>query len=191
MLLNSKSRWGIVSQFFHWITALLIFASFITGLLWWLRHYTGVGVGVISNHKTVGLCILVLVIARILWRLVVSLPRSHHSLSKSQQVFIKISHRIIILLMLVMPISGWMMSTAAGYKTNIYVAKIAMPFVEKNKSLVVLTSDIHHYASWVLLMLVFIHIYMAFWHHFIRKDPVLLRMLPRVLSRTMGIKIQR
>ena len=188
MLLNSKSKWGAVSQSLHWVTAALIFFSLITGYLWWLRKYTHVGVSVISNHKTVGLLVLLLVIMRVFWRLIVALPKPHYSLSSLQQILIKMSHRLIIALMIIMPISGWMMSTAAGYKTNIFFTKVSMPFIEKNKSLVELTSIIHHYAGWLLLVMLVIHIFIAYWHHFIRKDPVFLRMLPTIISRILRIR---
>ena len=188
MLLNSKSKWGAVSQSLHWVTAALIFFSLITGYLWWLRKYTHVGVSVISNHKTVGLLVLLLVIMRVFWRLIVALPKPHYSLSSLQQILIKMSHRLIIALMIIMPISGWMMSTAAGYKTNIFFTKVSMPFIEKNKSLVELTSIIHHYAGWLLLVMLVVHIFIACWHHFIHKDPVFLRMLPTGISRILRIR---
>lgn len=190
MMLNSKSRWGSISQVLHWVTAVLIFFSIITGLMWWLRQYTQVGVKVISNHKTVGLLILLIVIVRVIWRQMTALPTPHHSLTITFQKVIKMSHQLIIALMLVMPISGWMMSTAAGYKTNVYVAKISMPFIKKSDHLVMLTSIVHRYAGWLLLLFIVIHIFIAFWHHFSHKDPTLLRMTPRLVPLRLRIKKQ-
>ena len=187
MIFNSQSRWGSVAQCFHWLIAVMIYFSIITGLLWWLRKYTHVGVGVISNHKTIGLAILLLVIMRLIWRWTTRLPQSHDSLSTYQTILIRASHWLILILIVIMPVSGWMMSTAAGYKTNIIFTKVSMPFVHKSAPLAKVTTMIHHWAGWVLLALVMIHAFVAYWHHWVRKDPSLIRMLPRVIARKIPL----
>jgi len=81
--------------------------------------------------------------------------------------------------MFAMPISGWLMSTAAGHVPTLYgTFEIPFPGIAKSKSLMEVMALTHYVISWCIIALVSIHILAALKHHFVDKDTILKRMMP-------------
>lgn len=178
-LKNTESQYGSVAKFFHWTIALLIITMLFVGFFMdcipkdtSLRGFT------YNAHKVTGIIILALVCCRFIWMLVNRKP----ALPGKPNMFEKIAehtvHWCFYMCMFAMPISGWVMATAAGYLPNIFGLKLAAPFVEKSKYVADLASEAHEVIAWVIIVLLVLHIGAALVHHFIKKDNVLNRMRP-------------
>ena len=89
-----------------------------------------------------------------------------------------IGHAILYLLMIAIPLSGWLMSSAKGFQT-VYFGVLPIPdLLHKNKELGEVLRNVHASLNYLLAVLVVGHAAVAIKHHLIDKDDVLARMLP-------------
>lgn len=171
----------------HWFMALALAANFVLGLTMSDLTLSPQKLQLYSWHKWAGITLLGLVTLRLIGR---SLAISPAPLSTSiwQQRLAKFSHFLLYLLMFVIPISGWLMSSAAGF-TVTYLGLLPLPdLVSKNKPLFELLKQTHETLNFALLTLVVIHTLAALKHHFIEKDATLSRMLPWLRTRNLDKK---
>ncbi len=177
MLRNSEGSFGSVAKGFHWLLALLIIGMLILGNV--MEGLEGARkLKVYGFHKSTGIIILFLVFLRFTWRQVNPQP----GLGSDYPWFIRFgahaSHYTIYLLMFMMPLSGWMMSSAAGFPVSVY-GWFTMPLViEPDRELRKTLNAVHGIGSNVLIAFLLAHIFAALFHHYYFKDNVLKRMLP-------------
>jgi cytochrome b561 len=90
--------------------------------------------------------------------------------------------------MLAIPVSGWLMSSAQGFRV-VWFGVLPLPdLVPKDAALGALLKDVHVVLNYTMLLAVLGHVGAALQHHFIKKDAVLTRMLPLPrLSRTRSV----
>jgi cytochrome b561 len=175
---NTKHRWGVLSQLFHWtIVALLIvqvtLAFMFDDLPNGMRKLT-----LLARHKSVGITILMLVILRLIWRQLNQNPDLPGNLKPYERVLAHSTHVGLYVLLFAMPLSGWMMSSARGFPVS-WFGFIQLPdLVPKSKPLYDFFGATHETLAWVLGIAVALHVAAALKHHFIHKDDVLRRMLP-------------
>jgi cytochrome b561 len=81
-----------------------------------------------------------------------------------------------------MPIVGYIANSAYGAPTPFFGLVELPPIIEKNEALSTPLFAIHRWVGWLLIILVLMHVSAALYHHFIRGDKVLQRMLPRALG---------
>ncbi|MDX8378690.1 MAG: cytochrome b [Gallionella sp.] len=160
----------------HWLIALLIFATFPIGFYMHDLKLSPMKLHLYSYHKWIGITILILAILRILWR------ATHHppalNLARWQQLASKTIHYLFYSLIVLIPFSGWLMSSAKGVQT-VWLGVLPLPnLVAKDKLLGNLLSNVHEVLNYTLLLLITLHIAAALKHHFIDRDEVLSRMLP-------------
>ena len=160
----------------HWLTALLIFSAFPLGLYMHDLKLSPTKLHLYSYHKWIGITVLMLAVLRVLWRATHKPPALH--LARWQEIASQIVHGLIYLLILAVPISGWLMSSAKGVKT-VWLGVLPLPdLVAKDKVLGHILSNAHTALNYTLLALVLLHVAAALKHHFIDRDDVLCRMLP-------------
>ena len=177
-LRNTKDSWGSVAKFLHWFIALLILGMIILGVVMGYFpkpfRYT-----LYTIHKSIGLIVLMLIVARLIWRLLNPTPALPTTLPRWQKGAAHASHGLLYLCLLGMPLSGWMMSTAGGHGLNFWwLINLKMPFIPISKSLAGAAKDAHTTLAWALGVLIVAHIIGAFYHHIKLKDNVLKRMAP-------------
>ena len=85
-------------------------------------------------------------------------------------------------MLLAMPIVGYLANSTFGAPTPFFGLFNIPPIVGKNEALSTLLFTVHRWAGWLLIALVLMHIGAALYHHFIRRDDVLKRMLPRAMG---------
>lgn len=129
-------------------------------------------------HKSLGILILILISLRIANRLICKAPPLPSSLPKIEKNLTHLAHFTLYFLMILVPLSGYLMSNFFGYPVNFF--GIEMPFlVEKNFITGKVLAEIHELSAFTLLGLAVLHILAAFKHRF-KKNPehdVLKRML--------------
>jgi cytochrome b561 len=161
----------------HWLIALLIFAVFPLGLYMHDLKLSPVKLQLYSYHKWVGMTILLLAIVRLLWRITHRPPAL--SLPRLQQIASSAVHHLLYVLMLAIPLTGWLMSSAKGYQTVLFGILPLPDLLAKDKELGHTLENVHQSLNYILLLLVAVHIAAALKHHFIDRDDVLARMLPK------------
>lgn len=176
-LLNTTTSFGSVSKFFHWIVFILLFFMIIFG--YFLddvpKDYQGVAYNI---HKLTGLLILVLMVLRGVWALFNAKPELPRDYPRWQQLAARASHSLLYLLVIAMPLAGWIGASAAGRPPHLGDWKIIFPAIPQDKTLVEAAFNVHGILAIAIIVLVAIHILAALYHHFILQDNVLRRMWP-------------
>ncbi len=174
-LSNSDDEYGAVARTFHWLTALLIFGLIPLGLYMGEVAYGPEKLQLYVIHKSFGFLALFIVIGRILWR-VLNLPPSHLETHAGWERFLAgVTHFFLYAALIGMPLSGWIMSSAAEYPVPFF--GLDMPnIVGKDETLYKIAGATHGYLAYALIVAVGLHVAGAFKHHFIDKDSTLMRM---------------
>ena len=175
---NSPTRYSAVAQGFHWIIAALIVTQFTLG---WVADDLPLGLhklAVLARHKSFGMTVLMLAVLRLLWRLGHRPPELPAGMTKVERLLAKGTHILIYVLLIVMPLSGWMMSSANNYSVS-WIGRFTWPdLIGKNEQAFDLLRITHRSLSWLLFAVATLHILAALKHHFWNRDDVLTRMLP-------------
>jgi len=183
-LKNTADRWGPVSQAFHWLIVLLILGMAIVGLTMVELPKTPKYFWVYTAHKSTGITVLVLVIARLAWRLYAGKPDPVPGTPTWQERIATVTHWMLYGLILVMPLSGWLYDSASGLRPFRWFGLFDMPKLSPpDESVRDLSLAVHEWGFWVLVALVVAHAGAAFYHHLFQRDATLTRMLPRRSSR--------
>ena len=176
---NTINSFGSIAKSFHWIVAILIIAMLVFG--YFLEDFNGKPAQeiVYNTHKTIGIVILALVILRLGWRWMNIQPGYSATLPSMYKTFVKLAHYAIYLVIIAMPMSGWVMATAAGHVPHFLGwFYFPMPGISLNEHLAGQMYELHNILAIVLIVLISFHVLAALLHHFVLKDNVLKRMLP-------------
>lgn len=175
---QSESKYSGLAIFFHWLTALGIFICFPLGLYMADLKLSPTKLQLISYHKWLGVTIFGVLVLRIIWRAFNKAPRLPSNTPKWQIGAAHATHLFLYILMIAIPLSGWLMSSAKGF-TTVYLGMFALPdLVEKNKELGDTLRAVHTQLNYALLMLVILHIAAAIKHQWIDRDGLIGRMIP-------------
>ena len=177
-LRSTNESWGNTAVAFHWLVALLIVALSALGWIAANWHLSPTKIALFMWHKSIGLVVLGLVILRLLWRAFDPHPAFPQDVSCTEQRLATAVHGTLYGCMFAMPISGWVINSAAGFPFKLFglwpVPDIAAP----NESLQEGAELVHLSLFWLLAGTVALHVLAALRHHFIKRNNVLLRMLP-------------
>ena len=181
--MNTVERYNNTAIALHWLIALLIFVAFPLG--WYMSdlQLSPTKLQLFSYHKWIGVTVLVLALIRVIWRFTHTPPALPDSISKLQQMGSHVVHGILYLLLFAVPISGWLMSSAKGFKTVLFGVLPLPDLLDKDKALGHLLEVVHQSLNYILLLLVVLHVAALIKHRFIDHDDVLTRMLPEGKSK--------
>ena len=178
-LKNPPDRWGVISQLLHWTTVLLIVVMAWIGLRMGDMANGPDKIATYAMHKSIGMTILALVIVRIGWRLYAGAPAPVAGTPRWQHAIASLTHLGIYALLLAMPISGWVMNSAAGFPLQ-WFGLFNLPAVAgRDHAVHELAESVHEWLFWAMVVLVVAHAAAAFYHHLFQRDATLARMLPR------------
>ena len=162
----------------HWLMALLLFGLLALGFIMTEMPLSPQKLQVYSWHKWAGVTAFVLLLVRVSWRITHRPPPLPWQMGKLQQAGAHLGHLALYALMILLPISGWLMSSAKGFQT-VWFGVLPIPdLLGKDKALGDLLEEVHESLSWLLIVLLVVHVVAALKHHFIDKDDILTRMLP-------------
>lgn len=177
-LKNSEYRFGTVSMLFHWVMALIIIVMIALGLymvelpisLKKLKYY--------GWHKQFGVLVLMLVTVRLAWRFSNTTPRLPPQMPKWEQFAAHGMHYVFYVFMFALPITGWMLSSAAGLPVSFFGLFVLPDLVSESEPLRLQLTLVHKWLAYGLIAAICGHFAAAIKHHFIDKDDILRRMLP-------------
>ena len=163
----------------HWLMALLIAGLLVLGHYMSELPLSPEKLQYFSWHKWAGVTVFALLWVRLAWRLVHRPPALSDTLSPLQQRLAHAGHGALYLLMLAMPLSGWLMSSAKGVPT-VWFGLLQLPdLLSRDRVLGEQLENVHAALSWVLVIMVALHILAALYHHRVLRDDTLHRMWPR------------
>lgn len=174
-----NTHYTATAKLLHWLIALMIF-----GMLGFGFYMTGLDLSptkleLYSWHKWAGVTVFALVLVRLAWRIGHKPPALPAHMPAIEGVAAHASHHLLYVLMLAIPLSGWLMSSAKGFQT-VWFGVLPLPdLLAKDKALGNLLETVHVVLNYTLIAVLLGHVGAALKHHFIDRDDVLTRMLPR------------
>lgn len=167
----------------HWLVALLILAALPLGLYMTELPLSPQKLKFYAWHKWLGVTVFALVLVRLAWRAThrpLPLPAS---VPAWQRAAADVTHGLLYALMLTLPLSGWLMSSAKGFQT-VYLGIIPIPdLLPKDEALGETLDVLHTALAYGLIVLLGVHVAAALKHHVVDRDEVLARMLPWIKPR--------
>jgi cytochrome b561 len=167
----------------HWAIALLIFATFPLGLYMTELALSPQKLKLYAYHKWIGVTVFLLAAVRLAWRATHPAPPLPASVPAWQRRASALVHVALYALMLAIPVSGWLMSSAKGVPT-VWLGLVRLPdLVGRDDALGETLRLVHMGLNAALFALVLVHVAAALKHHLIDRDEVLQRMLPWRMTR--------
>ncbi|KWR88053.1 cytochrome b [Cupriavidus sp. IDO] len=178
---NTEDRYGVVAIMLHWSMALLMIGLAALGLYMVTLPDAGFDtkkITLILYHKELGLLAFVLFALRLSWRVTQVIPKLADHLPEWQMIAARFVHLCFYGLMFALPMSGWLMSSAAGIPVS-FLGLFTLPdLIHRNDHLFALFIDIHKWLGYALVPLLALHMGAALRHHIVYKDDTLRKMLP-------------
>ena len=175
---NTADRWGGGAQLLHWLMALGIFTAMGLG---WVMVNLPMGAlkfELYALHKSLGMTLLALFALRLLWRWVNVTPAMPTSLPRHERFLAAATHRLLYALMLLMPLSGYVINSAANFPLNVFGLVQIPNLTPESETLQAIAGNVHLALFWLFAVLLVLHISGALRHHFVLRDGILRRMLP-------------
>lgn len=177
-LRNTPDTYGAITKAFHWSMALIIIILLAMGLTMDELPMGATKLTVYTLHKSLGVTVLLLALGRILWHIVSHRPKAVASMPKRDQLAAGAMHYLLYFLMIFMPLTGWLMSSAAGRPVSFFGLFTLPDLVGIDKEASHVYKERHEMIGTVIIVCVALHAAAAVWHHVAKKDGVLKRMLP-------------
>ena len=176
MLKNTSNSYGIVAKTFHWLLFLMLTFSIVAGNFLAAMPKGAEKLQAAGMHKSFGVILLMLILLRFLWRLLNENPSLPDGTTSIQAMMAKAMHWFLYILMFTQPLSGILMSQAAGYPVSFFGLFDLPVFMDKTPDAAKFFRAMHGIV-WILLVVAVIgHVGAALQHHFVKKDNVLKQM---------------
>lgn len=173
-----SNRYTRTALSLHWLIALLIFAAFPLGIYMHDLPLSPFKLKLYSYHKWIGVSIFLLMAFRLYWRMTHRPPALPGSMPRWERIAAESVHHLLYALLFLIPLSGWLMSSAKGFQT-VWFGVLPLPdLVGKDKALGDLLQQVHELLNFTLFGVLGGHIGAALKHHFIERDDILARMIP-------------
>ena len=179
-LSNSDQHYGTAAIALHWLMAALIVTLVTLGI--YMVRLPDVGfdtkkITLILIHKGIGTLVLALAAARLAWRQLNSLPHLVEALPEWQKVTAIFVHLCFYALMIALPVTGWVMSSAAGIPVSVLGLFTLPDFVAHDNALFGRLRQVHDWLGYSMGALICLHAGAALRHHFLLRDDTLRKML--------------
>lgn len=181
MLFNSPARYGAVAMALHWLIALAIIGMLIVGkYMHELPDSDASKFALYQLHKSTGITIFFLSLARLGWRLINVVPPLPAHMPTWERWAAHASHFLLYALIVGIPLSGWLrVSTDPIGIPTIWFGLFEVPhFPLVSETVTHLMHEVHETLGNALIVLLIVHVGAALKHQFWDRDTVLRRMLP-------------
>ena len=189
---NTSRSYGSITKTFHWLTVLLIFTVIPLGIIAHDLSNDILNPGIASTtqdfarayllfslHKTLGVTIFFVALARILWAFSQPKPGLLNAENRPEAILAETVHWLLYGSLLLVPLTGWIHHAAtSGFAPIRWPFGQSLPFVPKDTSIAATFAGLHMVFERVLVLSILLHVAGALKHHFVDRDSTLRRMLP-------------
>ena len=177
-LRNTAAQWGSLSKTFHWLIVLLLIGQGILGLT--MGDFPRETRMELTNlHKSIGITILMLAVARLLWTLFNGRPAPAPGVTPLQHKLAMAGHVLLYVLLFALPITGWLLTSYADRPASWFGVFELPRLVGENHDLHEMFEERHEQLFWLLMLVAVGHAGAAIYHHLFQRDATLSRMLPK------------
>jgi cytochrome b561 len=171
-------RYGATAQLLHWTTVLLVVLAYIASVGGSeTRIYSSVDDFSRALHGLLGISVLALTLVRVCWRAIFSPPKSPH-MPAWMELGARLGHWTIYVLLVLVPLTAILGAWLEGHPLTVLALGNMQPWLPQSRQLGLALADIHGWLGDGLIWLAGLHAAAALYHHFWRRDTVLLSMLP-------------
>jgi cytochrome b561 len=178
-LRNTAEAYGSLARFLHWAIVLLILPQYF--LVEGADEFPEVSqqaAQLMGLHKSLGFLVLVLALVRIGWKVI---NRPHPAPIGDvawQRKAAAAGHGMLYLLIVLQPLTGWIMVSAGDYSFSLFGWLTVPPLVRPNHDLHEALEEVHEVLFWLTVAVATVHVAAALFHHWVLRDDTLRRMLP-------------
>lgn len=175
---NTSNSYGAVAKFLHWSIVILIISQYV---IIEAAEEMADGPGkleTIGLHKSLGMLVFGLALARIVWKFLNGRNPPPVPMPRAQRMAAAAGHGLLYVLILAQPITGWLMSSTGGHPVSFFELFTFPALAGKDPGAHEFYEEVHEALFAVLATIAAIHALAALYHHFLRKDDTLRRMLP-------------
>ena len=174
---DDGTRYDAVSIALHWATALLVVIQFALAESWdWFAKPARELME--ATHMSLGVVLTAVIAGRLVWRLIPG-----HQLESLEAGWVRIAsratHYLLYTMLAAEAVLGFAFRWGTGRPMSFFGLELASPIGEMSKPLRHLLRDFHNWNGWAIVILAGLHAAAALYHHYVVKDRVLVRMLPR------------
>ena len=172
-------RYSPTAQLLHWLTALLVVVSYILSVGGpETRVYSPANDFSRGLHELLGMSVFALTLVRLCWRAIVPPPKGPE-MPAWMELGAKLGHWAIYALLVLVPVTAVLGAWLAGHPLTVLAVGNIQPWLPQSRQLGIELANIHRWLGDVLIWIAGLHATDALYHHFWRRDTVLLSMLPR------------
>ena len=187
-LLNTATRYGAVSQAFHWVTALLVVAAYLLGTGGpESRVYYAARASELGWHETLGILVFAVVLARVLWRLIDRRPAGP-PMAAWMEWSSRAVHWALYALLVAIPATAIVGAYLEGHPVTFLGLGALGPIGPLSHTLGQTVSDLHRSLGSFIVWIAGAHAAAALFHHFVMRDNVLVSMLPGSRDQSSDIR---
>src|ERR1700758_1499334 len=168
-MIGDRQRFTPLQRLLHWLMAVCILAMLFIGV-GMVSTVKPKYLALVSIHKPLGIAILVLALIRLAVRLRYGAPSLPADLPEPMTLAAQLSHYVLYVLMIAMPLIGWGMLSAAAYPVVLFGGVHLPAILPQSDSLHTLLWDAHFYLAFVFFALVLLHIAAALFHSLVPRD---------------------
>lgn len=178
-LTNSPNSYGWITIVLHWLIAVSVIGLFLLGdWMVTLDYYSNWYHDAPFIHKSIGILVVGAMVCRLIWNHLSPTPKTYESLQNPLAIkAIQLMHMSFYLLVVLIGVSGYMISTAEGEGISVFNWFTVPALIDPFEGQADLAGEIHKYLAYVLMGMVALHFLGALKHHLFNKDRTLKRML--------------
>ena len=182
-------RYSAGARFFHWLVVLLFAAQVPAGIAMVVPAAIGdfaVLPGVEQRtidviyifHKGLGAVLIVVVFARLLWRMTHKPPPLPESIPELERRIAGATHAFMYVLMVVAVVTGYVHVVGLGFPIELLNALGVPPLIPRMERAAVVSSFVHRFTVVILVGVIAVHVAEVLRHHWVLRDGILGRMWP-------------
>jgi cytochrome b561 len=172
-------RYTGTARLLHWLTVALVLTAVLIGLfiVWGPEQAEATKLRIYTTHESIGVTILLLTLFRLYWRGTHPPPPLDPTLPRALVLAAHVNHGLLYALLIAMPVAGFLATNAWGFPlTWWWLVPLPDP-IGRSEYWAPILSAVHDTMAIVLIPLIVLHASAALWHHLVRRDNTLRRML--------------
>lgn len=171
-------RYSRIAVVLHWAVAVLILAALVLAWVLPRRNMPGYDT-LLELHKSAGMVVLVLVVPRLLWRLGNPVAPAE-GLTPLEARLSEITHWSLYAVMFLIPLTGYLFASLEGQHLDFFSLFTAASPLPTDRAWSRPLEFVHKTGQYAVYGFVGLHVMGALYHHFVKRDGVLRRMLPAI-----------
>lgn len=175
---NGSETFGLITRLLHWLTVALVVAALPLGLYIAAMPPRLDLIWLFGLHKTLGISVLILTVARLGWHRISPPPAPIDAGSPPWQMQLaRVTHRSLYAVLILMPVSGWVASSATGIDTVVFRSVTLPRIAPVSETWEAVGFAVHGVCGAGLAGLVLLHVAGALHRAILRRDGSLRRII--------------